>query len=197
MTLKKDDIVELVEKDDNGWWLVKKDGAEGWAPNNYLELVPPHSAPPPPPHAPPRKTPPAPKVIPSSVTPDASAKPVSVFPGMAPANGTAAPWKKSASTEGSQVSATTSAKAPPPLVNKPKPTPPIASKPGVTPKVGGKPSIPAAPRPTQVTSSRPAESAVKSAPGQLDLAAAVCGLVFSVQLFVDQARFSSLNAHSD
>ena len=55
MTLKKDDIVELVEKTDNGWWLVKMNGSEGWAPNNYLELVPPKpkarpaAAPPPPP----------------------------------------------------------------------------------------------------------------------------------------------------
>ena len=51
MSLKKDDIVELVEKDNNGWWLVKKDGVEAWAPNNYLELVPPKpkaAAPPPP-----------------------------------------------------------------------------------------------------------------------------------------------------
>ena len=60
--MKKDDIVELVEKDNNGWWLVKKDGAEGWAPNNYLELVPPKpkaaaAAPPPPPPPPPPRAP--------------------------------------------------------------------------------------------------------------------------------------------
>ena len=60
MTLKKDDIVELVEKTDNGWWLVKMNGSEGWAPNNYLELVPPKpkarpaAAPPPPPPPRPR-----------------------------------------------------------------------------------------------------------------------------------------------
>ena len=55
MSLEKDDIVELVEKDNNGWWLVKKDGVEAWAPNNYLELVPPKpkaAAPPPPPPPP-------------------------------------------------------------------------------------------------------------------------------------------------
>ncbi|KAI0756363.1 P-loop containing nucleoside triphosphate hydrolase protein [Daedaleopsis nitida] len=45
MSLKKDDIVELVEKDNNGWWLVKKDGVEAWAPNNYLDLVPPKPKP--------------------------------------------------------------------------------------------------------------------------------------------------------
>ena len=54
MSLSKDDVVELVEKDDNGWWLVKKDGIEAWAPSNYLELVPPKpkAAPVPPPPSP-------------------------------------------------------------------------------------------------------------------------------------------------
>ncbi|KAK9768594.1 class II myosin [Basidiobolus ranarum] len=37
MGLKKDEIMEIVEKDDNGWWLAKKeDGSEGWVPSNYL-----------------------------------------------------------------------------------------------------------------------------------------------------------------
>ncbi|KAJ7714473.1 hypothetical protein DFH07DRAFT_863391 [Mycena maculata] len=40
MHLVKDDVVELLEKNDNGWWLVKKDGVQAWAPSNYLELVP-------------------------------------------------------------------------------------------------------------------------------------------------------------
>ncbi|TFY81520.1 hypothetical protein EWM64_g2493, partial [Hericium alpestre] len=114
MTMAKDDLVELVEKDDNGWWLVKKDGVEGWAPNNYLELVPPkpkathHHAPPPPPPplaAPrpvasarkPASTPVSKVSTPvSSLTANASAKPISVFPGMAAANGSATPWKKHA-----------------------------------------------------------------------------------------------------
>ena len=37
MSLRKDDDDELI---DNGWWLVKKDDAGDWAPNNYVELVP-------------------------------------------------------------------------------------------------------------------------------------------------------------
>jgi myosin I len=74
MSLNKDDLVELIEKDNNGWWLVKKDGREGWAPNNYLELVPPKpkaaQAPPPPPN---RRPPPTTPAEPVQV----SSKPVS------------------------------------------------------------------------------------------------------------------------
>ena len=156
MSLKKDDIVELVEKDDNGWWLVKLDGAEGWAPNNYLELVP-QSAPPPPAAPPPRRAP-VPKVDITPSTASATAKPVSVFPGMVPSNGSAAPRKMTPSN--SDANSRPASKAPPPVAAKPKPL------------VGVKPSVPA--------TSRPAPSNVKSsvsrppaAPGQVDLAAAV------------------------
>ena len=84
-----------------GWWLVKKGGAEGWAPSNYLQLVPakPKIAPAP---APPsrRALPPAPSTTTSTPTPQAqahpkqfsraaesSAQPVSVMPGMGNAGG--------------------------------------------------------------------------------------------------------------
>jgi myosin-1 len=35
MALVKDEVVDVVQKDDDGsgWWLVKKNGAEGWAPS--------------------------------------------------------------------------------------------------------------------------------------------------------------------
>jgi myosin-1 len=36
MALVKDELVEVTQKDDNGWWLVKKHGVEGWAPSNYV-----------------------------------------------------------------------------------------------------------------------------------------------------------------
>ena len=37
MPIKKDDDdIELIAKYDNGWWLVRLNGVEGWAPNNYL-----------------------------------------------------------------------------------------------------------------------------------------------------------------
>ncbi|RDB27584.1 Myosin-1 [Hypsizygus marmoreus] len=182
MSLAKDDVVELVEKDDNGWWLVKKDGAEGWAPNNYLELVPPKpiSAPAPPPPPARRAVPaaPAPKAIVSSVSADASAKPVSVFPGMMPGNGSATPWKKpGAPTTGGGGGVTRPASAP--LAPKP-PGPPVATKPRPPPvgaKPGGKPPIPAAPRPGAggagggAAGGRVAKPA--TAVGHLDLSAAL------------------------
>ncbi|KAH9968821.1 P-loop containing nucleoside triphosphate hydrolase protein [Russula dissimulans] len=211
LCLAKDDLVELVEKDDNGWWLVKKGSEEGWAPNNYLELVPPKpkAAPAPPPAPPPPPTarrPPAPPAAPvvasktttapaptpqpkiqlQSITANASAKPVSVFPGMAPSNGTAAPWKRpqalSAGTTPttSRPSSTVGAPPPPPpappIGKKPAPPPPVAPKPTIAPKgAPRKPPVPTASRPPPAPSA-PRPGAVKpsgAAPGQLDLAAAL------------------------
>ena len=211
MTLKKDDIVELVEKTDNGWWLVKMNGSEGWAPNNYLELVPPKpkarpaAAPPPPPPPPAAPRPPAapaaPKIVAKPVTADASAKPVAVFPGMAPSNGSATPWKKSPATTANGSSASTPAASrpgsslagkppPPPVANKPKPTPPpLANKPGAPkpPVAGGKPPIPTAPRPgVAKPPARPGGVAKPAAVGgQMDLAAAVSILDSHVDRLTD------------
>ncbi|RHZ46743.1 hypothetical protein Glove_606g141 [Diversispora epigaea] len=39
LSFRKDDILEIMQKDDNGWWLAKKDGEKGWVPSNYLEEV--------------------------------------------------------------------------------------------------------------------------------------------------------------
>jgi len=205
LSLAKDDLVELVEKDENGWWLVKKDGLEGWAPSNYLELVPPKpkAAPAPPPAPPPAPRrplapPAAPAVAPKptapqvqqqpripvqSLTADASAKPVSVFPGMAPPNGTAAPWKKTLNVSAGTTPATSrptsavGAKPPPPappVGKKPAPPPPVASKPA-PPKPPGRPPVPTATRPTPAPSV-PRPGAIKpsgSTLGQMDLAAAL------------------------
>lgn len=204
MTLKKDDLYELMEKDDNGWWLVKKDGVEGWAPSNYLELVPPKPkaapAPPPPPPGGRRVPPTAPaapvtpvtptastaRTFPKPITADPSAKPVAVFPGMVPSNGSAAPWKKTASmgTNGSSNETTPTNSRPvsslaskgPPPAPKPKPgPPPLAAKPGAPPKVGAKPPVPAASRPPAAAPKpKPGGVSKPSAPsGQLDLAAVV------------------------
>ncbi|KAL5535659.1 MYO1_1 [Sanghuangporus sanghuang] len=198
MSLQKGDLVELVEKDDNGWWLVKKNGEEGWTPSNYLEFVPPkpkavHTHPPPPPAG--RRPPPVPGVAPESSGPavratplrsvaaDANAKPVAVFPGMAPANGSAAPWRKNISSDSNDTSPGNSrptsvvgSKPVPAIAAKPKPAPPpVASK----PKVPGKPPIPTAPRPVSGVPSAPSRpgGGVKpppgAAPGQMDLAAAL------------------------
>jgi len=188
MKLVKDELYELLEKDDNGWWLVKQGNKEGWAPNNYLELVPPKpkavAAPPPPPNRRPPPSTPAAAPTPStakipikSVAADSSAKPVSVFPGMAPSNGTATPWKKAPGTTNgssdntppsSRPSSSLAGKPPPLVANKPKP-PPVAAKPGVPPK-------PPVAKPVEGTSTpaKPSGGASKpSAPGQMDLAAAL------------------------
>ncbi|KAF9270668.1 myosin-1 [Marasmius fiardii PR-910] len=201
MSLQKDDVVEVIEKEGD-WWLVKKDGVEGWAPNNYLELIPPKAAPAAPP-PPPRRAP-APKPAPTpaaasvkppvqpSVTANPSAKPVSVFPGMAPSNGSATPWKKTPSTstpDNSDNSRPSSVlggnKSAPPIANKPKPpvagnkpAPPVASKPATGPKppvAGGKPPIPTALRPPATPKTPAGGGGVKApaAVGQMDLAAAL------------------------
>lgn len=212
MSLQKDDTVEVIEKDNNGWWLVKKDGVEGWAPSNYLELVPPKPkaapAPPPPPAA--RRPPPAPanttnsgpihvptKIQAKPVVANASASPVAVFPGIASGNGSATPWKKTptpssgASTDsspaGSRPSSSQVTKQPPPVAAKPKPVPPpVGAKPGA-PKIPGKPPVPTAPRPIANTASRPA-AASKPAPtavGQLDLSAAVSKSEFNQRIYLN------------
>lgn len=52
MSVAFDEVVELLRKEENGWWLVKRVGAEeqGWAPSAYLkEIIVAKKAPPPPP----------------------------------------------------------------------------------------------------------------------------------------------------
>jgi myosin-1 len=189
MSLKKDDVVEVIKKDEdgNGWWLVKKDGSEGWTPSNYLEPAPKEAPAPAPPPPPPRAaravpTPPAAAVKSEAlkpVTANSSAKPVSVFPGMAPANGSATPWKKppSASNDSAPSSRPSSAiasKPPPPIAAKPKPAPPIAAKPA--PKIPGKPAAPKPPAggAARAPPPRPVGGGAKppaAPPGQMDLAA--------------------------
>ncbi|KAI8391715.1 P-loop containing nucleoside triphosphate hydrolase protein [Radiomyces spectabilis] len=106
IAFEKDDILEIVEKDENGWWLARKDGREGWVPSNYLEeYVAPKRAPPPP--APParRPAPAAPRPASNAgngsfASPRASMNnngPVHVMPGMGgppPSGGSGIPpWK--------------------------------------------------------------------------------------------------------
>jgi myosin I len=171
MSLKKDDIVELVEKDDNGWWLVRMNGVEGWAPNSYLEPVA-QIAPPLPAAPPPRKAP-APKVDITPSAASATAKPVSVFPGMAAGNGSATPWKKTPSS----TSEATPANPRPPVAAKPKP--PVGVKPFV-----GKPGVPAAPRPAP-SNVKSSASKPSTASAQVDLAAVVS--IFFQSIFIISA----------
>lgn len=68
----KDDVMDILEKDENGWWLAKKDGKEGWVPSNYLVEVPapkPTAAP----ALPAKRQPPAPPAAAAAAAP----KPVS------------------------------------------------------------------------------------------------------------------------
>ncbi|KAL9543808.1 hypothetical protein MBANPS3_007936 [Mucor bainieri] len=61
VSFQKGDTMEIVEKDENGWWLARIHGKDGWVPSNYLEecVVPePSPAPPPPPPPARRRAPP-------------------------------------------------------------------------------------------------------------------------------------------
>jgi myosin I len=180
MSLSKGEEVELVEKDDNGWWLVKRNGVEAWAPYNYLEPVPAKATPaPPPPPSRPRPTSTVPKPAFSSGTADASAKPIAVFPGMGGGNGSATPWKKpgGVTADDSTRPGSSGGKVPPPVANKPKP-PVVAPKPGAPKPVGGgKPALPTAARPPAAAPAAGRGSGFGGGggggPGQMDLAAAV------------------------
>ncbi|KAI5997960.1 myosin class I heavy chain [Pisolithus albus] len=166
MSFKKDDVVELVEKDENGWWLVRKDGQEGWAPNNYLELVPrkPKSAPlaPPPPAR--RPPPSAPAAANATVHFQEHAITTACSSQRLSETGSGLSWCGSFEL--------CIAAKPPPIATKPKQTPPqVAAKP--TPKQPGKPPIPSAPRPPVGNGSAPkaAVSRPTAPAGQMDLAA--------------------------
>ena len=126
---------------------------------------------------------------------DAHAKPIAVFPGMMPSNGSAMPWKKKTldtSSNSTPVSSRPTSTignkaAPPPIAAKPKPAPPPV---GSKPKIPGKPPIPSAPRPVSgvpppppppPAPPRPGVGGVKApeaAPGQTSLAALVCSFSF-------------------
>ncbi|RDW73108.1 Myosin-1 [Coleophoma cylindrospora] len=45
LTLKKGELVTIIQKESNGWWLAKNNVGQGWAPSAYLQ----EQAPPPPP----------------------------------------------------------------------------------------------------------------------------------------------------
>ncbi|CEP08007.1 hypothetical protein [Parasitella parasitica] len=63
VSFQKGDTMEIVEKDENGWWLARIDGKDGWVPSNYLEEydAPEPSPPPPAPPARRRAPPPVPQ----------------------------------------------------------------------------------------------------------------------------------------
>ncbi|KAI9512881.1 myosin class I heavy chain [Russula earlei] len=195
LSLVKDDLVTLVEKDENGWWLVKRGAEEGWAPSNYLELVPPKPKPAPAPPAAPAppptaRRPPAPPAAPvvtskpiaapkphpriqvQSVTADTSAKPVAVFPGGLPPNGNTAPWKK---TQTPPAGTTQTISRPSSIVGgntvgpkPPPPAPPVGKKPALPPPVAPKPTptaLNAPGKPPVPTATRPPPAPTAPRPG--------------------------------
>lgn len=164
MDLTKGDEVEVKEKSDNGWWMVVKNGAEGWAPSNYLKLIEQPAAPPPPPPVAPRAVPAAPVSNPAQALSAA-------LSGRLSGQGSGA---------SSPASSRPSSRGPPPAINKPKPV--IPPKPGSKPKPaaptppggGGKPAVPGAFKAPAQQSSGPGKVAQpQAAGGQMDLAAAL------------------------
>lgn len=71
----KDDLMEILEKDENGWWLAKKDGKEGWVPSNYLVEVPVPRPAPVAPSLPAKRQPPPPPPASASAPSSASSSP--------------------------------------------------------------------------------------------------------------------------
>ncbi|KAI9469047.1 MAG: P-loop containing nucleoside triphosphate hydrolase protein [Benjaminiella poitrasii] len=72
IVLELGDIIEIVNKEENGWWLGRKGGVEGWVPSNYLEEYTPPArtmAPPPPPPPARRAAPAVPVMSKADTTP--------------------------------------------------------------------------------------------------------------------------------
>ncbi|KAI8146457.1 P-loop containing nucleoside triphosphate hydrolase protein [Fennellomyces sp. T-0311] len=162
IAFQKDDLLEIVEKDENGWWLARKDGKEGWVPSNYLEeyVAPkPTPAPPPPPArraAPPPPPAPASTAAPtpqrsSGISPPSfssgSSAPVAVMPGIAAptANGVP-PWK--AQLEARKAAAAAGNGGTPPPAPRPASSTggaPVPAARRAPPAPGPKPVVPAKP----------------------------------------------------
>ncbi|KAF8978612.1 class II myosin [Entomortierella lignicola] len=162
----KDDLMEILEKDDNGWWLAKKDGKEGWVPSNYLVEVP-AAKPTPPPALPAKRQPPAPPA--ASATPiaarHAAVVPVTERAAVAPTSNTNAlhagfggpgniggvpGWKVALEAKKAAAAAAAggggAAAAPAPAARSTSPTPAARrAAPAVSPKpaIGAKPVAPA------------------------------------------------------
>ncbi|TVY90443.1 Myosin [Lachnellula willkommii] len=60
ITLRKDELITVIQKENNGWWLAKTSEGQGWAPSAYLKEEAPAPLPPPPPPVAHRPMPPPP-----------------------------------------------------------------------------------------------------------------------------------------
>ena len=51
MSFVENEILEIVQKESSGWWLARRNGVDGWVPENYIkeETVQIKKKPPPPP----------------------------------------------------------------------------------------------------------------------------------------------------
>ncbi|KAI8369799.1 P-loop containing nucleoside triphosphate hydrolase protein [Choanephora cucurbitarum] len=150
IAFEKDDILEIVEKDDNGWWLARKNGVEGWVPHNYLEEY----VPPPPPAA--RSTPPPPPTrraapsIPSAAATTTQNKPVIPAAPVAPTNNNSSAsnvpaWKQELEARKLAAANGSNSGSPVPAARRAPPAP--GPKPMVPAKPSGmtKPAIPSRP----------------------------------------------------
>jgi myosin-1 len=133
IAIEAGDILEIIEKDENGWWLARKNGVEGWVPSNYLEeYTPPVRSTPPPPPPPARRAPPAiPAASNSPVIPVAPQATTSSTNNNVPA------WKAELEARKAGTPVPAARRTPP----APKPKPVIPAKPNTS----GKPLIPVRP----------------------------------------------------
>ncbi|WAR51919.1 hypothetical protein PtB15_1B356 [Puccinia triticina] len=187
MALVKGDLVEVIQEADNGWWLIKKGAAQGWAPSNYLQLEP---RPPTAPSRPAARPPPAmstpstqtsatrstPTIGLGLKTADSSSAPVAVMPGMGHVNGLAgilAAKRAAAAGQTGESQSPSSSPNPSPSLKSgskgPPPPPPKPKPPALAPKptgVGGPPP--------PILSSKPnVRPGGNPGVGQMDLAAAL------------------------
>jgi myosin-1 len=167
MNLVKGDEVEVKEKDDNGWWMIAKDGKEGWAPSNYLKLIEQPVAPPPPPPPPAHR--PVPAKPPAAAVGGGAAALAAALNGR---NGGSSGVSPSSTPGSSRPSSAIGGRGPPPAI---KAKPVIPPKPGAKPAgFGGKPPVPAAHKVAAPVAGGPGKVARPAAAGgQLDLAAAL------------------------
>jgi myosin-1 len=135
IAFEKGDLLEIIEKDENGWWLARKDGIEGWVPSNYLEeYVPPvvRSTPPPPP-------PPARRAPPSVPTPSSIRAPPQQQQSSVPA------WKQELEARKAGGVVPPSASTPVPAARRAPPAPGPKPMVPAKPSMGSKPVIPSRP----------------------------------------------------
>lgn len=188
VSFQKDDTMEIVEKDENGWWLARINGKDGWVPSNYLEeCVAPK--PPPLPPAPParrRVPPPVPQQQQSIQQPTSQHQPepvavnrmsqygdaVSVMPGVGgPTTNGVPAWRAALNAKNAAANNTTNDTTPT-TANR---GPPVPAKPSIStsrPTPDNSRPTPSIPRRPQAAPS-PQAPPRNSSPAALSLADAV------------------------